>query len=209
MDNIHYQNIIEIKARQLEESMNDTMLAISRMVEQKDLYTSGHQRWVASIGQAVARELGWDEERFKLVFQAGVVHDVGKIGIPSELLAKPARLSPWEYQLIKTHSQAGYEILKDVPSLLPIARIILQHHERFDGSGYPNGLKGDEIVPEARILAAADVFESMISHRPYRPALGVDAAIGELVQNRGILYEPQIVDALVTLVKLKGYRVPD
>ncbi len=185
------------------------MLTVSRMVEQRDLYTSGHQRRVALIGLAIARELGWGEDRCRLVYQAGVLHDVGKIGIPSEILSKPARLSPWEYQLIKTHSQAGYEIFKDVPTLLPIARIILQHHERFDGSGYPGGLKGDAIAPEAHILAAADVFESMISHRPYRPALGVDAAIGELTQHRGVLYEPRTVDALVTLVREKDFRVPD
>ena len=143
------------------------------------------------------------------MFRAGVVHDIGKIGIPSELLAKPAKLTEIEYALIKTHSEAGYTILKNVPLLSEIAQIILQHHERYNGSGYPHGLKQDEILPEAQILAVADVFESMISHRPYRPALGIDAAIDELVQNKGILYHPDIVDAIVHLVKDKGYQIPE
>ncbi len=208
MDNIHSHSIIAIKARQLEEAMNGTMFAVAKMVEQRDLYTSGHQKRVAIIGLAIAEELGWPEERCESVFRAGIVHDIGKIGIPSELLSKPARLTPFEFALIKTHPEAGYEILKDVPLLLPIAQIILQHHERINGSGYPYGLQADEILPEAQILGVADVFESMISHRPYRPALGVDAAIEELVTNRGILYAPDVVDAMVNLVKNKGFEVP-
>lgn len=208
MDNIHSQSIIAIKARQLEEAMDSTMFAVAKMVEQRDLYTSGHQKRVATIGLAIAEELGWPEERCEGVFRAGIVHDIGKIGIPSELLSKPAKLTPFEFALIKTHAEAGYEILKDVPLLLPIAQIILQHHERINGSGYPYGLRADEILPEAKILGVADVFESMISHRPYRPALGVDAAIEELVTNRGILYAPDVVDAMVNLVRNKGFQVP-
>lgn len=208
MDNIHSRSIIAIKAQQLEEAMGGTMFAVAKMVEQRDLYTSGHQKRVATIGLAIAKELGWPEERCESVFRAGIVHDIGKIGIPSELLSKPAKLSPYEFALIKTHSEAGYEILKDVPLLLPTAQIILQHHERINGSGYPYGLKVGEILPEAQILGVADVFESMISHRPYRPALGVDAAIEELVKNRGILYAPDVVDAIVNLVKNKGFVVP-
>ncbi|HQQ88629.1 MAG TPA: HD domain-containing protein [Oscillospiraceae bacterium] len=208
MDNIHSQSIIAIKAQQLEEAMGGTMFAVAKMVEQRDLYTSGHQKRVATIGLAIAEELGWPKERCEGVFRAGIVHDIGKIGIPSELLSKPAKLTPYEFALIKTHSEAGYEILKDVPLLLPTAQIILQHHERINGSGYPYGLKADEILPEAQILGVADVFESMISHRPYRPALGVDAAIEELVTNRGILYAPDVVDAIVDLVRNKGFQVP-
>lgn len=209
MDNIRHQGVIAIKAKQLEEAMNGTLLAIAKMVEQKDLYTSGHQRRVAMIGQDIARELGWEPERCELVFRAGIVHDIGKIGIPSELLSKPAKLTPFEYQIIKTHSESGYEILKDVPLLLQTAKIVLQHHERFDGSGYPNGLKGDEIYFEAQILAVADVFESMISHRPYRPALGVEVAMHELISNKGILYHPDVVNAIINLVENKQYRIPE
>lgn len=209
LDNIHSQNIIAAKAKQLENAIDGTLLAIANMVEQKDLYTAGHQKRVATIGLAIAQELGCSLESCEKVFRAGVVHDIGKIGIPSELLAKPAKLTDIEYALIKTHAEIGYIILKDVPLLSVTAQIILQHHERYNGSGYPHGLKGNEILPEAQILAVADVFESMISHRPYRAALGVDAAIDELVQNKGILYHPHIVDAIVHLVRTKGYKIPE
>lgn len=209
MDNIHYQSIIAAKAKQLEDAIDGTLMAIANMVEQKDLYTAGHQRRVAQIGLAIAQELGLSRECCEKVFRAGVVHDIGKIGIPSELLAKPAKLTEIEYALIKTHSEAGYTILKNVPLLSEIAQIILQHHERYNGSGYPQGLKRDEILLEAQILAVADVFESMISHRPYRPALGIDAAMDELIQNRGILYHPDIVDAMIHLVIHKGYEIPE
>lgn len=209
MENIHYQNVIATKAKQLEEAIDGTLLTIAKMVEQKDLYTAGHQKRVALLGLAISKEMGWPQERCDSVFRAGVVHDIGKIGIPSELLSKPAKLTTLEFSLIKAHSEAGYTILKDVPLLLPTAQIILQHHERFNGSGYPYGLKNDEILPEAQILAVADVFESMISHRPYRPALGMDAAIEELVMNKGILYHPDIVEIIVHLVKNKGYKIPE
>lgn len=205
MENIHYQRVIEQKAVQMEETLKGTMQAIATMVEQKDLYTSGHQQRVGMIGHAIAQELGWSAERCETVFRAGVIHDIGKIGIPGELLSKPAKLMPYEFAQIKTHSEAGYQILKDVPLLLPIAQIILQHHERLDGSGYPGGLKGDEILPEAQIVAIADVFESMISHRPYRAALGVDAAIDELVENKGRLYNSEMVEVLARLVLEKEF----
>lgn len=208
MDNIHYQSIIAVKARQLEDAMDGTMLAIANMVEQKDLYTSGHQRRVALIGLAIAQEMGWDPMRCEQVFRAGIVHDIGKVGIPSELLAKPAKLTPSEFALIQCHPETGYEILKDIPFLLPTAQIIRQHHERYDGSGYPYGLRSEELLPEAHILAVADVFESMISHRPYRPALGMTAALDEIKTNRGLLYHPDIVEMLVRLVEQKGYQVP-
>ncbi len=209
IDNIHHMSIIEIKAKQLDETLKGTMLAIAKMVEQKDLYTSGHQYRVAMIGLAIATELGWSEESREIVYRAGIVHDIGKIGIPSEILSKPAKLTQYEFALIKTHPEAGYQILKDLPLLLPIADIILQHHERLNGSGYPKGLLGNEILPEAQILTVADVFESMISHRPYRPALGQDVAIEELVKNKGVFYSEEIVNALVNLVITKGYKVPE
>jgi putative two-component system response regulator len=201
MENIQYQNIIEQKAAQMEETLKGTLQAIAKMVEQKDLYTSGHQQRVGLIGYAIAKEMGWDEERCETVLRAGTIHDIGKIGIPGELLSKPAKLMPYEYAQIKTHSEAGYQILKDIPLLLPVAKIILQHHERIDGSGYPDGLKNEEILPEAQVLAIADVFESMTSHRPYRPALGNDAALEELEKNKGRLYNPEMVDVLIRLVQ--------
>ncbi len=209
MDNIRYQEDIAAKTLQLEEAIDGTMLAIAKMVEQKDLYTSGHQRRVGMISFDIAREMGWSSEICETIRRAGIIHDIGKIGIPSDLLAKPARLTPTEFSLIKTHVEQGYEILKDDNFLLPIAQIVLQHHERLDGSGYPFGLKGEEILPEAHVLAVADVFEAMLSHRPYRPALGVEAALDELISHRGTLYEPGAVDAILRLVREKDYQIPE
>ena len=208
IDNIYYQDVIAVKAKQLEDAIDGTMLAVAKMVEQKDLYTSGHQRRVATIALDIAKELGWGKECCETIFRSGIVHDIGKIGIPSELLAKPAKLTPSEFGLVKTHSESGYEILKDVPFLAPMAKIILQHHERLDGSGYPYGLIGNDILLEAQVLTVADVFEAMTSHRPYRPALGLDAALHELTMNKNILYNSDIVDIVIHLVKNKGYQIP-
>ena len=209
MDNIRYQEDIAAKARQLEEAIDGTMLAVAKMVEQKDLYTSGHQRRVGIISYDIAREMGLDYKTSETIRRAGIIHDIGKIGIPSELLAKPARLSDMEFSLIKTHAELGYDILKDDNFLLPIARIVCQHHERLDGSGYPCGLKGEEILPEARILAVADVFEAMTSHRPYRPALGMEIALEELEKHRGNLYDADAVDAMIRLIRMKNYTIPE
>ena len=190
--------------------MQGTLHAVSRMVDLRDPYTAGHERRVGLVAAAIARELGWSEDRCHTLELLGLVHDIGKVAVPAELLSKPTRLTPFEFDLIKTHAQAGYEILKDVEfNGLPVGEIIRQHHERLDGRGYPQGLKGDEIRPEARILAVADVFESMASHRPYRPALGPDAALAELEKGRGIAFDPAAVDAVLHLVRQKGYRLPD
>ena len=209
IDNIQYQNIIAAKAEQLEKAISDTLMAVAKMVEQRDPYTAGHQRRVGMISLDMAKEMGWKKERRDLVFRCGIVHDIGKIGIPSELLSKPSKLTPFEFALIKVHPEAGYDILKDIPLLRQTAEIILQHHERYNGSGYPYGLRENKIFPEAHALAVADVFESMISHRPYRPTLGVEAALDELTAGRGTLYQPDAVDAIVELVNHKGYQVPD
>lgn len=194
--------------RQLEDSMKGTLRAISVMIELRDPYTAGHEGRVGILARDIAREMGWPEERCGLMEMIGLVHDVGKIAVPSEILTKPGRLKSKEMALVHDHAQAGYEIMKDVPFPLPVARIIRQHHERMDGSGYPDGLKGDEILPEARILAVADVLETIASHRPYRPSRGVKAAMDELKSNRGILYDPAVVDAVVRLVEEKGYKMP-
>lgn len=194
--------------RQLEASMNGTLQAVANMVEMRDPYTAGHERRVGLIAAALAREMGWDDTRSRSLEQLGLVHDIGKIAVPAEILTKPTRLSPVEYELIKGHVDAGYEILKHIPFPTPVADIIRQHHERMDGSGYPLGLKGDQILPEARILAVADVIESMASHRPYRPALGVDVALAEVERGRGRLYDPEVCDAAMRLIKDKGYVLP-
>lgn len=195
--------------KQLEGAMQGTLLAVSNMVEQRDPYTAGHERRVGLIAADIAREIGWSDDKCSSLQKIGLVHDIGKISVPAEILSKPTRLTVLEFEIIKTHAEKGYEILKDVEFPLPIAEIIHQHHERMDGSGYPRGLKGDEILPEARILAVADVLESMASHRPYRPALGIDAGLKEIEDHRSTWFDATVVDAILTLVRKKGYRVPD
>jgi HD-GYP domain-containing protein (c-di-GMP phosphodiesterase class II) len=187
--------------QRLERAMEDTVQAIASTLEMRDAYTAGHQRRVAVISQAIAKEMGLSDDRIHGLRLATIVHDLGKINIPAEILNRPGKLSAIEFAFIKTHPQVGYDILKPVEFPWPIADIVLQHHERLDGSGYPNGLKGDAILLEARILAVADVVESMTSHRPYRPALGLDVALAEIQEGSGKLYDPVVVEACVKLVR--------
>jgi len=194
--------------KQLEGSMRATLEAVSNMLEMRDPYTAAHERRVGLIASAIARELGWDDKRCEMLELLGLVHDIGKIAVPAEILSKPTRLTSVEMTLIKGHAQIGYDILKNVPYLMPEVEVIRQHHERMDGSGYPQGLKGDEIMPEARVLAVADVLESMSSHRPYRPALGLAAAVAEIIKGRGLIYDAEVVDAAVRLIHDKNYVLP-
>jgi PAS domain S-box-containing protein/putative nucleotidyltransferase with HDIG domain len=194
--------------KQLESAMRGTLQAVSNMVELRDPYTSGHERRVGIIAADIAREMGWSDDRCENLKLIGLVHDIGKIAIPAEILSKPSRLTALEFEMIKNHAQMGYEILKDVEFSLPIAEIIREHHERMDGSGYPRGLKGDEILPEARIIAVADVLESMSSHRPYRPGLGIDNALKEIVDHRATFFDALVVDATLRLIHEKGYQLP-
>jgi PAS domain S-box-containing protein len=193
----------------LRDALSATVGATAMMVETRDPYTAGHQRRVADLGRAIALEMQLTDEQIEGIHMAGMVHDLGKISVPSEILSKPTRLTDLECRLIKTHPQAGYDILKDIAFPWPIARIVLEHHERMDGSGYPQGLTGDRALLESRILSVADVVEAMASHRPYRPGLGIDAALVEIESNRGILYDPVIVDACLKLFREKGYRFPE
>lgn len=194
--------------QQLEQAMAGTLQAVSNMVEQRDPYTAGHERRVGRIAADIAAEMGWPADKCRDLELIGLVHDIGKISVPTEILCKPGRLTALEYDLVKVHAENGYQILKDVKFRLPIADIIHQHHERMDGSGYPQGLKGEQILPEARILAVADVVESMASHRPYRPAVGLDAALREIEGHRGLTYDAIVVDALLRLIREKGYTLP-
>ncbi|MDE2584715.1 MAG: PAS domain S-box protein, partial [Betaproteobacteria bacterium] len=194
--------------KRLEESMRATLHAVSNMVEMRDPYTAGHERRVGLIAGAIARELGWAEERCSTLEMIGLVHDIGKISVPAEILSKPTRLSALEMEMVRGHAEAGYDILKDVNFSAPVAEIIRQHHERLDGSGYPRQLKGEDILIEARVLAVADVLESMAAHRPYRPALGLDAALAEIERGRGSQFDPEAVDAIVRLLREKGYTLP-
>jgi len=185
----------------LRKSLEDSIQAIAATVEMRDPYTSGHQTRVAELAVALAREMGLPEERIHGLHLAGVVHDLGKISIPAEILAKPGKLTPIEFALIQGHAEAGYEILKDIAFPWPIATIVRQHHERLDGSGYPQRLKGEDILLESRIMAVADVVEAMGSHRPYRPTLGIDIALQEIERGRGIKYDPAVTDACLKLFR--------
>lgn len=179
----------------LRRSLMDTVHAMAQMVEARDPYTAGHQNRVQHVAVAIAREMGLDDERVTAVSLAATVHDLGKMNIPAEILSKPGRLSPEEFGLIKLHPQYGYDIVADIPFPWPIADIVLQHHERLDGSGYPRGLKGDAICLEARIIAVADMVEAVSSHRPYRAALGLEAALGIMRDGSGTLYDPLVVES--------------
>src|SRR5665648_35018 len=187
-------------------AMDTTIETMSKIVEAKDPYTSGHQQRVSQLSTAIAKELNFSKDKIEGIRIASLIHDIGKIGLPTEILSKPTRLSDIEFSLIKEHSQIGYNILKSIDFSYPVANIVLQHQERLDGSGYPNHLKGDEIFLEARIIGVADVVEAMSSHRPYRPALGIDKALEEISQNRGILYDPEVADACLKLFKEKGFK---
>ncbi|WP_158269725.1 HD domain-containing phosphohydrolase [Desulfonatronum sp. SC1] len=176
-------------------------------VEMRDPYTSGHQQRSSDLARAIAVEMGLPLETIEAISMAGPIHDIGKMSVPSELLSKPTTLSPIEFALIKEHAYGGYVVLKDVESPWPLAEIVYQHHERMDGSGYPRSLKGDEILMEARILAVADVVESMASHRPYRPSLGIAAALEEIETKHGTLYDTTVVDACLRLFREKGYQL--
>lgn len=177
-----------------------------RIVETRDPYTAGHQLKVSELATAIAREMKLTEDRIEGIRIASLIHDIGKVSIPAEILSNPTKLNEIEYGLIKNHSQIGYDILKTIDFPWPVAQIVLQHHEKLDGSGYPQGLKGNKILLEAKIMGVADVVEAMSSHRPYRPALGIDKALEEISQNRGILYDPEVVDTCLKLFKEKGFK---
>jgi PAS domain S-box-containing protein len=188
-------------------AMNSTIEAIAMTIEMRDPYTAGHQRRVTQLACAIAVHLNVSEYRINGLRLASLIHDIGKVRIPTEILTNPDGLTEAEFSMMKTHPRIGYEILKNIESPWPIAKIVYQHHERINGSGYPLGLSGDEIILEAKILAVADVVEAMASHRPYRPALGIDKALDEIKQNRGILYEPEVVDACLNLFYEQGYKL--
>jgi len=210
----HLEDLVEERTVELRESekklrtsLLDSITALAAAVEMRDPYTAGHQRRVAQLAVAIATEMQLPEEQVEGIYLAGVVHDVGKIQVPAEILSKPGKLSELEFTLIKEHSQNGYEILKTIDFPWPIAQIVAQHHERLDGSGYPQALRGDQILLDAKILAVADVVESMVSHRPYRPGLGLDAALTEIEHNKGKLFDPLVVEACIKLFREQGFNL--
>jgi PAS domain S-box-containing protein len=191
----------------LGKALEGTVSALASVAEVRDPYTSGHQQRVARLAVAIATEMGLPQEQIEGLHVAGTLHDVGKLYVPAEILSKPGKLTEVEFNLVKIHSQASYDILKNVEFPWPIAQIVLQHHERLDGSGYPQGLRGEDILLEARILAVSDVVEAMASHRPYRPALGIGQALDEISQKSGILYDSEVVDACFKLFYDKEFKL--
>ena len=190
---------------ELEKSLEESIKSIAYTVESRDEYTAGHMKRVGQLSSAIARELGLPEDTIHGIELASTIHDVGKIAIPVEILTKPGKLSKVEFMLVQTHVEAGYDIIKNIEFPWPIARMILEHHERIDGSGYPQGLKGDEMLLGSRIIAVSDVIEAMSTHRPYRFVLGIDEALAEIKQHRGTLYDAQVVDACLKLFTEKRF----
>ena len=181
------------------------MLAMSQVVETRDPYTAGHERRVAELATAIGQEMGVDGAELDGLRLGSLIHDIGKISVPAEILAKPGRLSPVEFNLIKQHAQAGYEILSVIDFGRPVAEMVLQHHERLDGSGYPNGLSAGDLLLETRILAVADVVEAMSSHRPYRAALGTEAALAEIRDGAGTRYDADVAAACARVMTEQGF----
>jgi len=193
-------------AKRLEQTLFQAIEAMAATVEARDPYTAGHQRRVAALARAIAQEMGLTDDEIRGLYLAATIHDLGKVSIPAEILSKPGKLSRMEFELVKEHAQNGYEILNTIDFPWPIAQIVLQHHERLDGSGYPQALMSGQIKFEAKIVAVADVVEAMSSHRPYRPALGLDAALEEIVLNKGKLFDPAVVDACIKIFRERGFN---
>lgn len=200
-----YESVLEQSYLKLQKTLEGVIAAVAAIIEIRDPYTSGHQHKTARLAHAIALEIGLPQEEVNGIYTAGLIHDVGKVGISSDILSKPGQLNALEYSLVKAHTQIGYDILKNIDFPYPVAKWILQHHERLNGTGYPNGLTGDQISMEAKVLAVADVVEAMASHRPYRAALGIEAALEEIKQQKNILYDGNIVDACLRLFQEKKF----
>jgi putative nucleotidyltransferase with HDIG domain len=190
----------ELAQERLSGALRSTIEAMSKTMEWRDPYTAGHQKRVALISMAIARQMGLANDDIQALYMAAMVHDIGKVAVPSEILTKPTRLTSLEMQVVQEHAETGYQILKDIPFPWPIADMVHQHHERMDGSGYPQGLKDNQICLEAKILAVADTLEAMATHRPYRPARGLAAAMDELRLEAGIKLDQKVVDAAFSLM---------
>jgi putative two-component system response regulator len=199
--NVNLELMVREKTIELEKMLEATISTITLMAEIRDPYTSGHQQRVADLACAIAKHMGFSKDNLRAVELAGILHDIGKIRVPTSVMNRPGRLLEIERELLKIHPEVGYNLLKRIPFKLPVAEIVYQHHERMDGSGYPRGLKDDQILLEARILAVADVTEAQSSYRPYRPALGIDVALAEISKNSGMLYDTKVVEVCLSLFK--------
>lgn len=198
---------LKLSWKKLQEALEATVQALAFTIETRDPYTAGHQRRVTKLACAIAKVMNLPEDRIEGLRMAGALHDIGKISVPAEILSKPGPISDVEFNVIKTHPQWGYEILKNIEFPWPIAQIVHQHHERMNGSGYPCGLKKEKILLEARILAVSDVVEAMATHRPYHPAQPIEVALDEISKNKGKLFDPDVVEACVRVFKEKGFRL--
>jgi len=207
-DRRHTEEKLRETLGSLRKSNKTTIQVLGIASEARDPYTAGHQKRVADLARTIATEMKLSHDTIEGIRMAGSIHDIGKLSVPAEILSKPTKLTEIELSLIKEHSKSGYEMLKDVESPWPLAQIVHQHHERINGSGYPRNLKGDEILMEARIMAVADVVEAMASYRPYRPALGIEAALEEIEKNKRILYDDTVADTCLKLFREKGYQLP-
>ena len=203
------EKLVTARTKALQNAMNATVTTLSLVLELRDLYTAGHQKRVGNLAVAIAKKMKLKKQQVDCLYVTGYLHDLGKIAVPAEILSKPSLLNGIEYEMVKTHSTRGYEVLKNVDFPWPVAEVVYQHHERIDGSGYPRGLKGDKIKIEAKIIAVADVIEAMTSHRPYRPSLGVDAALKEIEKNSGILYDRKVAKVALNLFRKDNYEFAD
>lgn len=200
---------LRVTVERLRHLVNAVTSTIGMIVEARDPYTAQHQVHVSQLSYAIAKELGWDEQRCESVLMAGLVHDVGKLTVPIEILCRPGRLGDIEMSMIRTHPVKGYRLLESIDFPWPIAQMVLEHHERLDGSGYPQGLTATQTMMEAKILAVADVVSVMSSHRPYRPAPGVERALDEIHRHQGLLYDPRVVGACIKVFTEGGFRFAD
>lgn len=207
------EHLVHTRTAELEETLDKLRKAMMGIiqgmtltVEVRDPYTAGHQRRVANLARYIAKDMNLSEDQIDGIRTAGVLHDLGKVSVPVELLTKPSRLTEIEFSMIQTHPQVAFDILKEIEFPWPIAQIVYQHHERMDGSGYPLGTSGGDILFEARIIAVADIVEAMVSHRPYRPALGIEEATKEISRKRGTVYDASVVDACMRLLRDKDFE---
>lgn len=203
---VHSKENLKQTLTKLQETLDGVIQSIALIVEIRDPYTAGHQQRVSALASVIAGKMGFSEDRIDGIRMGALIHDIGKIAVPAEVLSRPGRLSDIEFNMIKNHPKVGYDIIKHIEFPWPIARIVLQHHERIDGSGYPSVLFEEEILIEARIIAVADVVEAMVSHRPYRPALGIPAALDEISNKKGILYDTKVVDACLNIFQEKDFE---
>jgi PAS domain S-box-containing protein len=199
----------EASLKALQRTLRALVDTMTRVVKLRDPHTAGHQQRVADLASAIAQEMKLDDLRIEHLIMAAKIHDIGKMYVPSDILSKPGKLTDTEFTLIKAHALGSYDILRDIEFSHPVALMVLQHHERLDGSGYPKGLKGGEILIESKILAVADVVEAMSSHRPYRAALGIDKALNEISKNKGRLYDSEVVDVCIMLFKEREFQFED